>query len=441
MDVKLEVPKEVEARARQLPACDFTEAVLWVMACDGPDSRAALLALTVLADKKVEEAAADQFFRRILLVNPTVGRLPFHRLYASRQVSQDLLKKHEHARRACVVDPGEWRNWAIRGRSFIAPRDYMRALLLNPGQMITAYGFMMWRLRGAEINDATLTLARKVVRWHRPLAGGPTQEVAFLHFLIGDLEATRREFQQLGSVPPHDSTFQQAYQSLAACLDRDPHAVGNWSARIPTEADLTNQQGLDNALLTSARYICRAMTAELGAPFSYHVRQIAAEATRVPGVVCEFGVAWGHSIRQLAALFPNRAVHGFDSFEGLPEQFAQVAAGDYSTQGRLPPAPKNVTFHKGWFEDTLPDFVAELEEPIAYLHIDCDLYSSTKTVFDYLGPHIVSGTVIVFDEYLAFEGWQDHEYKAFQEFIAESGHTYSYIGFSRKLATVAVVID
>jgi hypothetical protein len=61
-------------------------------------------------------------------------------------------------------------------------------------------------------------------------------------------------------------------------------------------------------------------------------------------------------------------------------------------------------------------------------------------VFSELRPRIGPGTVIVFDEYFNYPGWRQHEYKAFQEFIAESGLTYRYLGFAAEKGHVAVII-
>ena len=69
---------------------------------------------------------------------------------------------------------------------------------------------------------------------------------------------------------------------------------------------------------------------------------------------------------------------------------------------------------KGLFDDTLPSFAKTHTQPVSFLHVDCDLYSSTKAIFDILGDQIVEGTVIVFDEYFNYPGWQHHEFKAFQ---------------------------
>ena len=76
---------------------------------------------------------------------------------------------------------------------------------------------------------------------------------------------------------------------------------------------------------------------------------------------------------------------------------------------------------------------------MAFLHIDCDLYSSTQTIFNLLSDRIVPGTVILFDEYFNFPNWENHEFKAFQEFVAEKGVKYTYLGFARQ--QVAVRID
>ena len=156
------------------------------------------------------------------------------------------------------------------------------------------------------------------------------------------------------------------------------------------------------------------------------------------GLVLEFGVYFGTSITLIANM-SNRTVHGFDSFEGLPEswdigdtwgQRAVEKEGSYSTGGKIPETPHNVKLHVGTFEETLPDFVAEHTERVSLINIDCDLYSSTRTVFKYLGDRIKVGTVIVFDEYFCFSGWREHEYRAFQEFLRETGLGYEYLAFS-----------
>jgi len=61
--------------------------------------------------------------------------------------------------------------------------------------------------------------------------------------------------------------------------------------------------------------------------------------------------------------------------------------------------------------------------------VDCDIYSSTKTIFQYLADRIVSGTIINFDEYHNYSGMQFHEYLAFQEFVEKYNVKYTFLGF------------
>lgn len=74
------------------------------------------------------------------------------------------------------------------------------------------------------------------------------------------------------------------------------------------------------------------------------------------------------------------------------------------------------------------------------LHIDCDLYSSTRTVLRLLKDRIKPGCVIVFDEYFNYPGWEDKEFKAFREFISETRLAYEYVGYNRLYESVAVII-
>jgi hypothetical protein len=88
----------------------------------------------------------------------------------------------------------------------------------------------------------------------------------------------------------------------------------------------------------------------------------------------------------------------------------------------------------------VPAFVVVDPRPAAFIHIDCDLYSSTKAVLSGLSHRIVPGTVIVFDEYFNYPNWQQHEFRAFQGFCQEQVIRYDYIGFGVKDGHVAVVI-
>ena len=156
------------------------------------------------------------------------------------------------------------------------------------------------------------------------------------------------------------------------------------------------------------------------------------------GLILEFGVASGRTIRHIAAL-TEREIHGFDSFEGLPESWRTSFEQGRFAQS-LPEVPSHVSLHKGWFSETLPPFVQTTVDAVALLHVDCDLYSSTSLVLNALADRIHVGTVIVFDEYFNYPGWKQHEHKAFQEFVTKTGLTFRYDSFVPGHQQVCLVI-
>lgn len=159
-----------------------------------------------------------------------------------------------------------------------------------------------------------------------------------------------------------------------------------------------------------------------------YLKYVVAQVSNIGGLYLEFGVFQGNSINFISSTVPDKIIYGFDSFEGLPEDWRYDSLkGSFSANGNLPRVNKNVRLVKGWFNDTLPEFVRQYPQKCAFIHVDCDLYSSAKTIFDNLKNQIGSGTVIAFDEYFNYPGWQQGEYKAFMEFVAETGLNFEYI--------------
>ena len=150
------------------------------------------------------------------------------------------------------------------------------------------------------------------------------------------------------------------------------------------------------------------------------------------GLLLEFGVFRGRTITQIATRYPDRAVYGFDSFQGLPEDWdrpdLKFPTGTFGMHG-LPTVPANVTLVPGWFSDTLPSFVeAHASDTVALVHIDCDLYSSTTTVLKALAPMFIDGTVVVFDELFNYPNYHKHEFLALLEFLDASKFKAQWIG-------------
>lgn len=130
----------------------------------------------------------------------------------------------------------------------------------------------------------------------------------------------------------------------------------------------------------------------------------------------EFGVHRGESMRLWSGLLrhPEARLHGFDSFEGLPEDWTLIdGRGTFSTGGQAPVfSDRRVEFFKGWFDATLPAYTPPEHERLV-VHLDADLYTSTVTVLRALERYIVPGTYLLFDEFSD----RMHELRAFDEFL------------------------
>jgi len=133
----------------------------------------------------------------------------------------------------------------------------------------------------------------------------------------------------------------------------------------------------------------------------------------------EFGVYRGEATRYWSKLLrnPNAKLHGFDSFEGQPEDWSDsMAKGFFSTDGAIPIIDDpRIRFFKGWFDQTLPQYEVPGHE-VLVLNFDADLYSSSMCIFNRMASYIVPGTWLYFDEF----NDPQHELRAFAEFTAAS---------------------
>lgn len=165
-----------------------------------------------------------------------------------------------------------------------------------------------------------------------------------------------------------------------------------------------------------------------------HLRYAIRHVT-LQGLWLEFGVSNGASLKVIAEQTSAR-IFGFDSFEGLPEDWVRgegrptLRRGSF--RGSPDAVPPHVTLVPGLFADTLPRFVEEHSEVVAFMHVDCDIYSSTQTVLSSLCHKLAPGTVIVFDELFNYPHFADHEMRALLETASEQGLEYEYLGYVSK---------
>lgn len=150
------------------------------------------------------------------------------------------------------------------------------------------------------------------------------------------------------------------------------------------------------------------------------------------GAALEFGVGSGTSLRMIADRMP---VIGFDSFQGLPEKWRDgFDVGAFACE---PPTVPGADLVVGQFSDTLPSFT--WPERVGLAHLDADLYSSTATVLEHLGPRLRPGCYIVFDEYHGYPGADGaHEQRAWREFADRTEINWTVIGHGPEQLAIRV---
>lgn len=191
------------------------------------------------------------------------------------------------------------------------------------------------------------------------------------------------------------------------------------------------------AVASTARFVQRAMPEAVHFPHPHATLQHALALAPSEGMALEFGVFSGTTLTMIAAARAGGGVYGFDSFEGLPENWRvgfRAGAFDVDVLPDVPGAELVV----GLFEDTLPGFLAEHPGAVDLVHLDADLYSSTAGVLAHVGPRLRRGSVLVFDEYFNYPGWEDHEARAWQEYAAAHAVGFRYEAYTHDNEQVVV---
>jgi hypothetical protein len=153
----------------------------------------------------------------------------------------------------------------------------------------------------------------------------------------------------------------------------------------------------------------------------------------------EFGVASGETLiiaYKASKLFPGKSAmkfFGFDSFQGIPEISGKEDAASMWSKGdftfgietvlaklkRYAVDISQVTLVPGFYEQSLnPAAISKYKlKKVSYLRLDCDLYSSTKTVLNFVKPFLTDGAIIDFDDYFCYASNDFGEPLAFQEWL------------------------
>lgn len=245
------------------------------------------------------------------------------------------------------------------------------------------------------------------------------------------------------------SAYHRDYEALLAAQHREYQAALRFEIDrvIKTVTDIEVRDRRDlwaagerEAAIASERFAREVMPK--AAPFDHPSATLKHALSLAPtgGMALEFGVYSGGTLRVIADARAGEQVFGFDSFQGLPEHWRSgLPAGTFAVE-QLPEVP-GAELVVGLFEDTLADFLARHPGTVDFLHLDADLYSSTVTVLDQVGPRLQPGSVIVFDEYFNYPGWEQHEHRAWDEYVTRSGTTFRYEAYTFNNEQVVVVVS
>ena len=293
-----------------------------------------------------------------------------------------------------------------------AIRLYTMATEIDPNPSPVAFRGLGTSLEAAGGNGEDLEHLREaVVAYQRALDRWPKSSTAF---------AMAVALERLGKNEKSEEMLEQLQRTEAptSCLV-DSWGYVRWHSRKIPLPELNLHRGT-RAMLQLALEAAMPLIEQQRENLSY-------------GMVCEFGVGSGRSLRLTQEILPlDIHIHGFDTFTGLPQAWGDEPVGAYSTGGIVPILEGDVTFHKGLFSDTLPPFFHEMGKDayVAYANIDCDLYTSTMDILENLHGRIVKGSILIFDEYICHPTWRQDEFRAWRESCKRFGWKYEYLGFS-----------
>lgn len=154
----------------------------------------------------------------------------------------------------------------------------------------------------------------------------------------------------------------------------------------------------------------------------------------------EFGVSGGDSFKWWVNNIKNEnsRFFGFDTFEGLPENWGFFKKGDMANL--IPSIDDNrVKFVKGLFQETLFDFIDnnnfDKSKP-KIIHLDADIFSATLFVLTSIAKRLNKGDILFFDEYNV----PNHEYSAFKIFRESFYIDFELIGAVNNYYQVAFMV-
>ena len=184
-----------------------------------------------------------------------------------------------------------------------------------------------------------------------------------------------------------------------------------------------------------ALYLLRTKFNDIGNTKKYHEREklwldAIDKCNNNEILFIEFGVWKGYSINFFAQNINHQksVFFGFDSFEGLPEDWYTNPKGTFNVDGKIPEInDQRISFVKGWFNQTLPKFIDEnllkTTYPKMIVHYHPDLYGSTLFCLTQI-DRLKIKYLAIFDEFTR------DETRALYNYIQSHGASVKFLAYT-----------
>jgi O-methyltransferase len=138
----------------------------------------------------------------------------------------------------------------------------------------------------------------------------------------------------------------------------------------------------------------------------FNLYQLVLKTQKLPGAIAELGVYRGGSAKLISLLKGDKELHLFDTFGGMPAVRADVdehEAGDFADTSlaavqKYLTGFKNIFFYKGFFPDSAKELAGKPTR-FSLVHLDADIYESTKAGLEFFYPRTVKGGMIISHDY------------------------------------------
>ena len=211
--------------------------------------------------------------------------------------------------------------------------------------------------------------------------------------------------------------------------------------RPPSIFQMYEKEEIENCYNHFRKYFKNSLFLNTWTLREHAIKKALANDKKKEKTYIEFGVFSGSSINFFSKYLKDKEMYGFDSFEGLKEDWTgtSVIKGTFDLKKKVPKLNENVIPIQGWIDQTLPKFLSEKKPNINFMHIDVDTYETSKVILQLTKNFLEKGAIVVFDEFYNFPGWDVGEYKAFKEIFNEND--YKIVSFAKDGQQVAIQIN